>query len=82
PKWWKPQPNLKEGAIVLIKEENLPPLNWRMGRVIKVHPDENNRVRVATIRTSQGEMKRPVVKLALLPLDTQEDQQHEANEST
>ncbi|CAG7831727.1 unnamed protein product [Allacma fusca] len=72
PKWWIAQPNLKKGAIVLVKDDNLPPFKWKMGRVAEVHPDSNNLVRVATIKTAQGEIKRPVVKLALLPLDTQE----------
>ncbi|CAG7657454.1 unnamed protein product [Allacma fusca] len=72
PKWWVAQPNLKKRAIVLVKDDNLPPLKWKMGRVAEIHPDSNNLVRVATIKTAQGEIKRPVVKLALLPLDTQE----------
>ncbi|CAG7816105.1 unnamed protein product, partial [Allacma fusca] len=69
PKWWVAQPNLKKGAIVLVKNDNLPPLKWKMGRVAEV---SNNLLRVATIKTAQGEIKRHVVKLALLPLDTQE----------
>ncbi|UYV71956.1 hypothetical protein LAZ67_9001316 [Cordylochernes scorpioides] len=33
PKWLKPVDNIKIGTLVLLKEDNLPPLNWRMGRI-------------------------------------------------
>ncbi|UYV78609.1 hypothetical protein LAZ67_16002137 [Cordylochernes scorpioides] len=36
PKWLKPVDNIKIGTSVLLKEDNLPPLNWRMGRINQV----------------------------------------------
>ncbi|KAJ8949760.1 hypothetical protein NQ318_005083 [Aromia moschata] len=45
-----------------------PPLRWQLARVVGVHPGADGVVRVATVRTSTGLMKRPVVKLCPLPL--------------
>ncbi|UYV61031.1 hypothetical protein LAZ67_1003189, partial [Cordylochernes scorpioides] len=35
PKWLKPVDNIKIGTLVLLKEDNLPPLKWRMGGSIR-----------------------------------------------
>jgi hypothetical protein len=65
-KWKKPSPNVGIGDLVLVKEENLPPLKWRMGRVVTVHPGKDGLVRVVTVKTAMGEFQRPVVKLCPL----------------
>ncbi|UYV73350.1 hypothetical protein LAZ67_10002818, partial [Cordylochernes scorpioides] len=41
PKWLKPVDNIKIGTLVLLKEDNLPPLKWRMGRINQVYPGED-----------------------------------------
>lgn len=51
----------------MIKEENIPPNEWRLGRVLKLHPGKDNRVRVAEIFTQNGVITRPIVKLVMLP---------------
>jgi len=56
--------------MVIIRDENLPPLQWRLGRVQKIHPGSDSIVRVVTVKTSLGNMKRPVVKLCLLPFNS------------
>lgn len=58
---------LNVGKLVLIRDERLPPLKWRLGRIIDVHPGKDGVCRVATVRTSEGVIKRPVVKLCPLP---------------
>jgi hypothetical protein len=45
------------------------PLAWQLGRVIQVHPGADQVVRVATVKTSEGTLKRSVVKLVKLPTD-------------
>jgi hypothetical protein len=70
PKWWYPSPELSVGHLVLIKDERYPPLKWRLGRVVAVHPGKDGHVRVATLKTAEGEVKRPIVKLSLLPVAT------------
>ncbi|KAB0799710.1 hypothetical protein PPYR_07590 [Photinus pyralis] len=48
-------------------EDNAPSRHWKLGRVTKVHPGPDNVVRAATIKTSHGEVKRPSVRLCVLP---------------
>jgi transposase InsO family protein len=66
-KWKRQQINLKIGDIVLIKEDNLPPLHWKMARVIEVHSGKDGIVRVATVNTASGNVKRAVHRLCPLP---------------
>ncbi|KFM75025.1 Jerky-like protein, partial [Stegodyphus mimosarum] len=54
PKWCKLQRDLKIGDMVLIKNENLPPLRWKLGRIVKVYPGLDDRIRVVDLRTSSA----------------------------
>lgn len=67
PKWQKSQPNLKVDDVVLLKELNLPPSKWIIGRIIKIHPGADNVCRVVTVRTKFGDYTRPITKMAPLP---------------
>lgn len=67
-KWTSPSPNITVGAMVLVHEDNLPPLQWKMGRVESVVYGQDNQVRVARIRMANGTCCRPIHKLALLPV--------------
>jgi hypothetical protein len=69
PKWMTGERKISVGDLVLIKEENLPPLKWRLGRVTQLHPGRDYIPRVATLKVQSGELKRPIVKLCLLPVD-------------
>lgn len=56
------------GDLAILKDEGLPPLQWKLVRVIAVHPGSDGVVRVVTVKQGTGiELRRPVVKLALLP---------------
>ncbi|XP_036322184.1 uncharacterized protein LOC118736204 [Rhagoletis pomonella] len=66
-KWKHPKENIKPGDLVVIKEDNLAPTEWRLGRVVNVHPGADSRVRVVDILTEKGQVTRPLVKLVLLP---------------
>jgi hypothetical protein len=72
-KWCNPQKNLETGDVVVIHEDNLPAGKWALGRVVDVHPGRDGYVRVVTLRTAKGIIKRPIVKLSVLPLDKQEE---------
>jgi len=67
-KWTKGDINVTPGDMVLIKEDNVPPLCWPMDRVQEVHPGNDGVVRAVTIKTSKGIFKRPFNRLSLLPL--------------
>lgn len=68
-KWRKDDININVGQLVVVKEENVPPLRWVTARVTAVHPGADGRVRVATIRTSAGTYKRATNRLCVLPTD-------------
>ncbi|XP_075151025.1 uncharacterized protein LOC142225133 [Haematobia irritans] len=68
-KWKTDELNLKINDMVVVREENLPPNEWRLGRITKVFPGADGKVRVAEIRTARGQIVRPIVKLVFLPVD-------------
>eukprot|EP00102_Acyrthosiphon_pisum_P012037 XP_008181027.1 PREDICTED: uncharacterized protein LOC103308777 [Acyrthosiphon pisum] len=73
-KWTKMCRNVVIGDLAILKNENLPPMQWPLVRIIKVHPGMDNVVRAVTVRNSSGlEFKRPVVKLAIIPNEEDED---------
>ncbi|XP_075150831.1 uncharacterized protein LOC142224938 [Haematobia irritans] len=50
-KWQTASQNLQLGTIVAIKD-NLPVMNWRLGKVIDTYPGSDGLVRTATVKTS------------------------------
>lgn len=68
-KWTKAQDNIAVGDLVLIRNNALPPVKWMLGRIIATHPGPDSHVRVVSIRTAHGELKRPITQVCLLPLD-------------
>ncbi|XP_070854519.1 uncharacterized protein [Drosophila suzukii] len=70
-KWRVGGSNIKVGSIVLLKEENVPPLRWQLGCIQEVIPRGDGVIRVAMVRTATGLIKRAVAKLAVLPIDSE-----------
>ncbi|XP_059221574.1 uncharacterized protein LOC131996139 [Stomoxys calcitrans] len=66
-KWQTPQKNLEVGSMVVIRDDCLPPNEWRLGRVSKIYTGKDHLVRVADIVTTRGIITRPIVKIVLLP---------------
>ncbi|KAJ8937158.1 hypothetical protein NQ318_009324 [Aromia moschata] len=62
----KKDPVLKQSYVDFMHDSS-PPLHWRVGRVFETHPGSDNVVRVVTLKTALGTLKRPVVKLCPLP---------------
>ncbi|XP_060872759.1 uncharacterized protein LOC132946718 [Metopolophium dirhodum] len=62
-------PRLRIGTVVLLRDDNLPPLRWKIGRVEEVHVGSDGVIRVATISTSNGQFKRAVRLLCPLPFE-------------
>ncbi|XP_053686390.1 uncharacterized protein LOC128735933 [Sabethes cyaneus] len=67
-KWTRKSPNARPGMVVLVKEDNLPPQCWRIGKIEKTYLGADNLVRVADVRTKGGVIKRPIHKLAPIPI--------------
>ncbi|CAL8133345.1 unnamed protein product [Orchesella dallaii] len=61
-KWYWEQENVQLGDLVLVKEESSPG-TWKLGRISAVHPGDDGRVRVVTLKTSTTSIQRPVAKL-------------------
>lgn len=64
------QNNIQIDTLVLIKEDNSPPLCWPLGRVVEIHSGSDNIVRVVTVKTATGCYKRNVRSLAILPIES------------
>ncbi|XP_055633126.1 uncharacterized protein LOC129773538 [Toxorhynchites rutilus septentrionalis] len=65
----KPPVDIRVGRLVIIKDDNLPPAQWMLGRITKIHPAHDGIVRVVTLKTASADnVVRPVVKLSLLPM--------------
>ncbi|KAF2888054.1 hypothetical protein ILUMI_18119, partial [Ignelater luminosus] len=54
--------DLAIGAIVLLEEDNIPPMHWRLGRITAVYPGKDGVVRVVSVRTKTGITKRALSK--------------------
>lgn len=69
-KWKGPEENAKVDDIVLLRDENAPPNQWRMGRVIATHPDDEGLFRNVTLQCETGKFKRAVRGLCRLPIES------------
>lgn len=65
-KWRSKERNLQVGDLVIIREDNLPPSNWKMGRIIQTYPGGDGCVRSVQLKTTVGVYNRPITKLGLL----------------
>ena len=65
-KWKTENKNLQVNDAVLMAETNVPRGYWPLGRVTKVFPGSDGRVRSAEVRTRSGTYVRPATKLCLL----------------
>ncbi|XP_073979069.1 uncharacterized protein [Rhodnius prolixus] len=66
-KWHSPSFPAAVGQIVMIMDDNLPPLQWSIGRIVKLHHGRDDVARVAEVKTTSGLISRPVRKLCPLP---------------
>lgn len=68
-KWKLDTAKVKIGDLVLLREDTLPPLCWRTGRVTKLYPGPDGISRVADVNTKTGCYRRPLVRLCPLLAD-------------
>ena len=67
-KWNREVENLKVGDVVYVTDDNVPPLQWPLGRIWHVYSGPDQFVRVVKVKTSGGIYNRSVHKLRKLPL--------------
>lgn len=70
-KWFQLEPNIKEGDLVVMKADNMPPSQWQRGRIIEIFPGQDGAVRSVTVKTASGEYQRPITRLCVLPVNQQ-----------
>ena len=65
-KWWKDRSNIEVGDLVLVIDPDIKRGCWNMGKVLKVYPDDDGRVRSVKVKTVNGQYDRPITRLTLL----------------
>lgn len=69
-KWFKTKGELKPEMLVLITENHLPPVKWRLGRIEKLYAGSDGISRVADVKTPNGIIRRSYSRFCpLLPED-------------
>ncbi|KAL0821872.1 hypothetical protein ABMA28_005274 [Loxostege sticticalis] len=69
-KWFSDRGSpIREGMIVVLRDDNVPPLQWRLARVHALHPGPDGICRVVTLQIGQSFLKRAVVKICPLPIE-------------
>lgn len=72
PKWLKRQSEFNIGDIVLLKDEQLPPGKWSLGRIVAKHPGLDGHTRVYSVKYRNDIVKRSLGKLCELPINNDE----------
>ncbi|XP_068987621.1 uncharacterized protein [Bombus flavifrons] len=73
-KWDKGKHDIREGTVVILREDNVPSMQWPLGRVIKVHPGADGIIRTATVQTATSILDRGVKRLVPLPIQPETDE--------
>ena len=66
-KWQSCPPDLRDEAVILLVEPQLPRAQWPVGRVVKVHRSDDGCVRSADVNIKGHTFTRPVARLVRLP---------------
>ncbi|XP_047032142.1 uncharacterized protein LOC124638995 isoform X2 [Helicoverpa zea] len=70
PKWRDTVCNVKLGNLVILKEDNIPPMSWPMARIVKLFPGHDGKIRAVDVRTPNGKTHtRAINKICLLPIE-------------
>ncbi|XP_065094610.1 uncharacterized protein LOC135715141 [Ochlerotatus camptorhynchus] len=70
-KWRKSPTEFRVGTMVLVKKDNVPSMQWPLGRVVAIYPGSDNIVRVVDVRTQLGIRRRATSELCVLPIEDQ-----------
>ncbi|GBP84953.1 hypothetical protein EVAR_59193_1 [Eumeta japonica] len=62
--WYR---SIKVGEMVLLKEDNVTPLKWRLERIIKLYRGPDNLTKVVDFAIAKGIVRRALNKLVILP---------------
>jgi hypothetical protein len=65
-------PKVQVGSLVLLREDNCNRLSWPLATVTKLHPGRDGFVRSVDIRTAGGVFTRPIQRLHLLEVGSED----------
>lgn len=68
-KWKLTKNNLKIGDICLIRDDNIIPLHWLLGRVVDVSTGSDSHIRVVKLQTQKGIISRSINNICPLPIE-------------
>lgn len=66
-KWHRDNSPLQPGAVAMVVDPQLPRVSWPVGRITKVTPSADGRIRTADIQINDRIYTRPVARLVPLP---------------
>lgn len=78
-KWTVRRNNIVVGTMVVLKEDNQPPLTWQLARVTETHAGSDGNIRVVTVKTKDGSYRRAISKICILPIRDNIDQSNGEN---
>lgn len=61
--------NVNLNDMVLLKDTNLPPYKWKLGRIQEIIKGSHGKVRVILVKTSEDIFKRGINQICLLPIN-------------
>jgi hypothetical protein len=67
-KWTSTIDHPQENTLVVLREDNVPPLQWPLGRIHAVHPGPDGVIRVVSVKSARGVFKRPINKVCVVPM--------------
>lgn len=67
-KWHRSNAELREGDMMIVKDDRLPPNRWVIGRITELHKGSDGIARVADLRTQTGTIRRAYNRLVPLPI--------------
>ena len=71
-KWNVERQNVRVDDVVVVADGNAVRGKWTVGRIVKVYPGNDDKVRNVTVKTASGEYSRPVTKIAVIqPVEEQ-----------
>lgn len=68
-KWKVSKNNIQIGDICLIKDENISPQYWMLGRIVKIMYGNDSHVRVVELKTQRGIISRAISNICPLPIE-------------
>lgn len=57
------QPAIREGMIVIVHDESIPPMNWTLGCICHTKGGTDGHIKGANVKTKNGHIRLLIVKL-------------------